>query len=1143
MKWRQVATGDYHSCAIASDGSVYCWGGGWAGQIGNGATSSHNIPVRTVQGDMPAGVRASYVSAGESHTCALASDDRVYCWGKGEKGRLGDGSNSNKLAPSKIAQGVSGLPSGERIMQIAAGNHHTCGVTMNGRAYCWGDGGAGRLGNGSPDHRSVPTPVAQGEVPVGVRFIQIAAGNEHTCALASDSRAYCWGNGSDGRLGNNGGGPNSPTPTPVAQGEVPVGVRFTQIAAGESHTCALASDGRTYCWGRNEYSQLGTGNTSSRSTPARVTQGALPTNARFLRIALGNNHTCALASDSRAYCWGKNNDGQLGTGNTSSRSTPARVTQGGVPTGVGLVEIGGGYHQTCSAASNGEAYCWGQGYAGRLGNGTYETKFAPTAVRAVSSMIPVAQTSYRLYQPSANSSPGTPLASANTTATLSSVGGDFRARIGMKNEAVAPFMQVAAANEHTCALASNNKAYCWGSGGQGRLGNGSSSDKSTPSLVAQGELPSNAYFTKVTAGTHHTCALASNDKAYCWGSGGQGRLGNGSSSDKSTPSLVAQGELPNDAYFTHISVGVYHTCALASNNKIYCWGYGGYMHLGNGSSSDKSTPSLVAQGELPSNAYFTKVTAGTHHTCALASNDKAYCWGSGGQGRLGNGSSSDKSTPSLVAQGELPNDAYFTHISARGYHTCALASNNKAYCWGDGGQGRLGNGSTSSKSTPTIVAQGELPFSAHFTRLFAGTHHTCALASNNKAYCWGSGGQGRLGNGSSSDKSTPSLVAQGELPNDAYFTHISARGYHTCALASNNKAYCWGDGGQGRLGNGAIVNQSTATQVTPVGPAITANTAKLRVEYAQKTSAAQCGSLPGSSWQQVTTTSPLAYATSGPVHTAAITAHASDPALPQGATGYSHQSIVRPSGGDLTFTNNRDIASGQVGLWDVVLTDRSLTQGWEYCIRFAADTQAAPGTTIDTYTDYPVIKAAVGSLDIRFTNAANTTLTNPTTSFGSITVPTTVRLTSGYLSGAASSNQQIEVSDTRGAGGWSVSLSATGGAAARWQNATHTANYPFNARNRSQGQLGLVTSEASFSARGIGMSGQVCDVAGLSFGDSVGFRSGTGTASAVTVATAAANSKVRCAFRMHSVRLNQTIPAYQRPDIYTLPMTLTITAQ
>ena len=223
------------------------------------------------------------------------------------------------------------------------------------------------------------------------------------------------------------------------------------------------------------------------------------------------------------------------------------------------------------------------------------------------------------------------------------------------------------------------------------------------------------------------------------------------------------------------------------------------------------------------------------------------------------------------------------------------------------------------------------------------------------------------------------------------------------------------------------------------------------------------------------------------------------------------------------------------------MTDNGLERNTSYCIRLAADTAAAPGTSIDTYSQYPEFKTAGGSLDIRFADAASTVLTNPTTAFSAATTTRTASNTTARLSN--DSSQQLEVANSLSTTGWSVSLAAAGGSAAKWTHSDGMTYYGFNSTDSSQGQLSVDLSSSVFAASGSTPLGQACTTAGLSYGTGGAFVAGTASANAVTLATASSGSGLTCLFKLQNITLKQTIPAYQKPGTYTLPVTVTVVAQ
>ena len=486
------------------------------------------------------------------------------------------------------------------------------------------------------------------------------------------------------------------------------------------------------------------------------------------------------------------------------------------------------------------------------------------------------------------------------------------------------------------------------------------------------------------------------------------------------------------------------------------------------------------------------------------------------------------------------------HIIGGFGYVCAVALDGRVYCWGSNSNGKIGSGNTSSALVPSAVKISGALVGKVIKQIEPSSagNHSCVIASDDKAYCWGGGRRGALGNGSTLSLviSTPTPVSTTGVLAGKTIKQITAGTEFTCAIASDDKAYCWGSNSSGQLGNNSTINSGVPTHVyaPKENTTIPANTMKLRAQYAKKT-AATCQAV-AAGWQDVTNGSALAYSAAGPNNGTAIAAMANNPGLPPTSVGHSYQSIVRPgSAAQLTFTNNRDINSGETGLWDLALTDNGLERNTNYCVRLVADTAAAPGTSIDTYSYYPELKTADGSLDIRFANAANATLANPTTGFSAATTSRAASTTTAKLSN--NSSQQLEVANSLSTTGWSVSLAATGGPTAKWTQTGSTANYAFNSTNVDQGQLSVDLSSSAFTASGSTPLGQACTTAGLSYGAGGAFVAGTASANAITLATASSSSGLTCLFKLQNITLKQTIPAYQKPGTYTLPVTVTVVAQ
>lgn len=329
--------------------------------------------------------------------------------------------------------------------------------------------------------------------------------------------------------------------------------------------------------------------------------------------------------------------------------------------------------------------------------------------------------------------------------------------------------QMAAAGEHTCALSTSKRVWCWGNGGSGQLGYGTTTSfNSTPTL-----LPDLFDVTTVAAGRDHTCALNSSGAVFCWGRGFEGQLGNGSYSSSHTPVLVS-----GLSRSTALAAGGSHTCAVTSAGKVYCWGRGFEGQLGTGGIGSHNAPF-----EVSSLSGAMALAAGDFHTCALMAVGGVRCWGYGGL--LGNGSYSSSLSPVSVA-GLSGTKA----LAAGRLHTCALNLGGGVSCWGRGNEGQLGHGVLSNMTTPVAV-QGL----SGVTALTGGGFHTCALISGGATSCWGWNSRGQLGNGSTSATSVPVTVS-----GFSSAVTLAAGGDHTCALTSNGEVSCWGWNGNGQLG-------------------------------------------------------------------------------------------------------------------------------------------------------------------------------------------------------------------------------------------------------------------------------------------------------------------------------------------------------
>jgi len=322
----QVAAGTGHTCAIDTDGTVACWGDHGTGQPATVANPGLIAPVF-----IGSSLKFAAISSGNLHTCGLTVDSTAYCWGDNAVGQLGNAAQINSDTPVVVAGGL-------KFIAIAASDVHTCGLVAGGAAYCWGNNNSGQLGTGATI--ASPTPSA---VSGGLTFTSITVGGSMTCGLIADSSAYCWGSDATGWTAG--------VPTAVTGG-----LHFASITTGGTHTCGIVTGGAAYCWGSDLEGALGDSATSGyQTTPVAVNSGGV----LFTSIAAGSKHTCALATSGQVYCWGRNDEGEAGPSGMQAVPVPMQVGL------TGSVVVSGAYH-SCTITPTG-AYCWGFNSTGQLG--------------------------------------------------------------------------------------------------------------------------------------------------------------------------------------------------------------------------------------------------------------------------------------------------------------------------------------------------------------------------------------------------------------------------------------------------------------------------------------------------------------------------------------------------------------------------------------------------------------------------------------------------------------------------------------------------------------------------------------------------------------------------------------------------------
>lgn len=383
--------GDEHTCAVLADRSLRCWGRGLAGRLGYG--NEQNVLAAGAAGpvNLGPGRDARAVAAGDFHTCAILDDGGVRCWGFGANGRLGYGSTANVTSPA-VAPPVDIGP-GRRATAITAGASHTCAILDDGTVRCWGNGVSGRLGYGSQasiGDDEVPAAAGPVDIGPGRRAVAISAGDFHTCVIRDDGALVCWGFGSGGQLGYGNSQDVGDDETPGARGPVDMNGHAVQaVSGGKGHTCVVRDDGTVRCWGFGADGRLGYGSQSTILNAGQAGAVNLGPGRRAVAVSAGEAHSCAILDTGAVRCWGFGGNGRLGYGATDSigdaaGETPASVAPVFMGAGRTARAISLGFSHTCALLDDATVSCWGYGGSGRLGYGD-ETSVGDSPGRSVAS--------------------------------------------------------------------------------------------------------------------------------------------------------------------------------------------------------------------------------------------------------------------------------------------------------------------------------------------------------------------------------------------------------------------------------------------------------------------------------------------------------------------------------------------------------------------------------------------------------------------------------------------------------------------------------------------------------------------------------------------------------------------------------------
>ena len=646
--WLTVSVGGTSACGTrtaAPNTTLWCWGDNSFGQVGDGTGIEQDSPVQIVDviidnvgstASRPLGWAS--VDVAEDHACAVRSTGaQYYCWGDNSFGQLGDRTFDAQYQPEQIGSGIS-------WNQPSAGTYSSCsrrnpaGTNGASALFCAGDNSFGQLGDNTGVTPDVPAYIRVDGLTTN--WNTITSGDTNVCAIRDSSTAaptvtgslWCWGGNDYGQVGD---GTFNTELLPIRIGAAS---DWSAVDAGNAHTCGIRA-GALYCWGAGADYRTGLGTIDDTTAPNQV--GSATT---WSKVSAGYRSSCGIRTDGTLWCWGANTQGQLGI--------PAyRTAPGAAPVLAGVAQVSSGHGATCAVKTNGTLWCWGSNATGLLSDGTFLDSQVPVQIGVATNWASV------------------------------SVGGridDFGAPAG-----------------YACAIRTTGTLWCWGDDTFGQLGLNSTAPTDVPTQV--GALTT---WTAVSTGAASTCGIAGGSM-FCWGAGGSGQIGNNDVLNKLVPTAVSGG-----GTWSSVSVGDQQACAIDTAGALWCWGANNLGQLGIGNAVGQKVPTRVGSA-----SDWTQVSAGGISSCGIRTGGLLFCWGGNPNGQVGDGTTAQRTSPVQIGAART-----WKQVSTTGYtnfpddaHACAVASSGtlgSLWCWGGNTVGQLGIGSTTQALTPTQVGSG-----------------------------------------------------------------------------------------------------------------------------------------------------------------------------------------------------------------------------------------------------------------------------------------------------------------------------------------------------------------------------------------------------------------------------------------------------
>ena len=780
-KWRQVSITQDHVLALRQDGTMFAWGRGVNGQLGQGNSLAYTSPVRIGTSSWTA------ISAGDQFSSAIRLDGILYTWGNNNNGRLGTNSTLNQSSPVPVGADFYLRLFGENA------EYTNFAIGVDGRLYAWGLNN-GTFGNGSTANTSSPVPIGTSS------WTLVSSSGNHTLAIRSDGRLFTWGNNQLGQLGlNDQISRSSPVQLDTSL--------WTNVVAGQELSLAVRSDGTLWSWGANRDGQLGLGIFANKSSPVPIgtdswksvssryrhsaairnddslwlwgdNSGRLGLNDTNFRqspvrlgsdswkiVAPGRTHTAAIRSDDRLFTWGANFEGQLGDNTTTNRSSP-------VPIGTSSWIAVSALETTFAIRSDGALFSWGPNNDGQLGDNTTTNRSSPVQIGTSSWTAITAGGGER------NS------LAIRSDGALFSWGNGFGGTLGLSDiiDRSSPvqigsssWIAVSSDGFVTAAIRSDGRLFTWGLNQYGLLGDDSTSGKSSPVSIGTSSWIAVSVFTDAVF------AVRSDGRLFAWGQAGYGYLGEEVKIHRSSPVQIG----------TSSWIAVSTGRAIRSDGALYVWGDNAVGQLGDSTAWQESPVQIGAEaGWL---RVYSSTASNEPTLAAIRQSGSLFTWGNNRRGSLGNLSIENSASPVKIGSSS------WTAVAIRNGSVIALRSDRLMFAWGYN-DGNLGLNDITNRSSPVQIG----------TSTWSAITSGKALRSDNILFAWGQNDNGQVGDGTVINRSSPVQIGLNS------WISIASTGTTTFAIRYDQTLWIWGSNVFGHLGLSDNVYRSSPVQLGTV---------------------------------------------------------------------------------------------------------------------------------------------------------------------------------------------------------------------------------------------------------------------------------------------------------------------------------------